>query len=332
MKNTVAISLGSSNTSIYQAGTGIVLFEPSVVALEKEGRTLKEVGSEAKRLIGRSSDSTEVITPVFESEVGDKKALVVMLEAFLNKITLHRLSARPKVVLSVPCGADVTTVRKFERVLAECDVSDYDFVESLILTAYGLGLNMSMTPSFIVDIGGGTTEIGAVSSDGVLCGISVNMGGLSLDAMIQAFMEESFGLNIGRLTAEKVKLTVASLIEGDNVSMIVNGSDASSGRPRAVSITSSDVLRPVQVFYDKIFEIVQMVMAKLSAEVAADIRRTGVFFSGGGSKLVGLEDYFRKRLGMRANVFDTAEVAVCLGGGMLANDKKLLEKYKIKRK
>ena len=332
MKNVIALDLGSSNTVIYQVGTGIVLFEPSVVALDREKRVVKEAGVEAKKLIGRSSDSTEVITPVFESEVGDSQALALMLERFLNKITVKKLSARPKVVMNVPCGADVTTVRKFENVLRMCDVTDYDFVESLIPTAFGLGLSMTMAPNFIVDIGGGTTEIGAVSSDGILCGISVNMGGMSLDSMIQSYMEESFGLKIGRLTAERVKLTIASLLKGDNVSMVVNGSDGATGRPRAVSITSRNVFQPVKVFYDKVFEIVQMVMSKLSAEVAADIRRNGVYFSGGGSKMVGLEDYFREKLGMSANIYDTAEVAACQGAGILAMDKKLLDKYMIIRR
>ena len=331
MRNVVCLDIGSSKTAIYQVGTGIVLFEPTVVALDGATRTLKEAGTEAKKLIGRAADSTEVVTPVFESEVGDAHALKLMLEKYLNVITVRRLSARPAVVCNVPCGSDVTTLRKFEKVLSECDVTDYSFVESLVLTAYGLGLNMNIAPNFIVDIGGGTTEIGAVSGDGVICGISVNMGGMSLDSMIRSFMEESYGLRIGRLTAEKVKLTIGSLLKGDNVAVVVNGSDAASGRPRSVSITSRDIYQPVKVFYDKVFEIVQMVMAKLSAEVAADVRRTGVFFSGGGSKLVGLEDYFQEQLGMRANIFDTAEVAVCQGGGIMAADRKLVEKYKIKR-
>ena len=332
MKNTVALDLGSSNTVIFQVGSGIVLYEPTVIALNREKRTVKEVGGEAKKLIGRASDSTEVITPVFESEAGDPEALSMLLERFLNKITLKKLSARPKVVMSVPCGADVTTLRRFERVLQDCDVNDYTFVESLVPTAFGLGIKMDMAPNFIVDIGGGTTEIGAVSGDGIICGLSVNMGGISLDSMIQAYMEDSFGLRIGRLTAERVKLTVASLIEGDSVPMVVNGSDGATGRPRAVSISSGDVYAPVKIFYDKIFEIVRMVMSKLSAEVASDIRKTGVFFSGGGSKMVGLDEYFYNETGMTANVFDNADVATCMGAGMIASDKKLLEKYAISRK
>lgn len=333
MKNTVAIDLGSSNTAIYQAGTGIVLFEPTVLAREKGGNgRVKEVGIDAKKLIGRASDSTEVISPVFEGEVASSAALTSLLEQFLNRITLKKLSARPRVILNVPCGADLSTIRKFEGILTKCDVTDYSFVESLILTSLGLELQMSMSPNFIVDIGGGITEIGAVSADGVICGVSVNMGGLSVDAMLQSYIEERFELRIGNLTAEKVKLTIGSLLYGDNVSMVVNGMDVSTGRPRAISISSQDVLPPIQVFYDKVFEIMQMVMAKLPAEVSADIRRAGVNFSGGGSKLVGLDEYFRGKMGMRANIFDAAEVAVCQGGGILANDKKLLEKYEIRRR
>lgn len=332
MRNVVAVDLGSANTAIYQLGTGIVLYEPTVVALDSERNSVKETGADAKRLIGRASDNTEVITPVFEGEVGDGKALACMLERYLNKITLRKLSARPKVILNVPCGADVTTLRKFEKALTDCDVAEYSFVESLVLTAYGLGLNMSTTPNFIVDIGGGITEIGAVSSDGVLCGISVNMGGLTLDSMIQQFISEKFSLNVGRLTAEKIKLTVGSLLEYDNVTMVVSGSDVKSGRPRSESVTSGDIALPVRVYYDKIFEIMHMVLAKLSAEVCADIRRAGIYFSGGGSKMIGFEDYFRKKTQMRANVFENAEVAAALGGGVLAADKKLLKRYEINRK
>ncbi len=332
MKNTVAIDLGSSKTAIYQAGEDIVLFEPTVIALERgEKNRVKEIGIDAKKLIGRASDSTEVISPVFEGEVNNSLALTKLLEQFLNRITLKKLSARPRVILNVPCGADLTTIRKFEKVLTSCDVNDYSFVESLVMTSLGLDLQMSMSPNFIVDIGGGITEIGAVSADGVICGVSVNMGGLSVDTMLQTYIEEAFGLKIGKLTAEKVKLTIGSLLYMDNLSMIVNGGDVVSGKPRAVSISSQDILQPIKVFYDKVFEIMQMVMAKLPAEVLADIRRAGVNFSGGGSKIVGLEDYFRSQTGMRANIFNNAEVAVCLGGGKLANDKKMLEKFEIKR-
>ena len=331
--NTVAIDMGSSNTGIYRVGMGIVLYEPSVVALSRdEKRKVKEVGLEAKKLVGRASDSTEVVWPVFESEIEDEAAAVAMLELFLNKITLSKLSARPDVVLSVPCGADVTAVRRFERVLTGADVTSYSIVESPVLTAIGLGLPLSSQPVFIIDIGGGSTEIAAVSGDGIICGISVNMGGLSIDAMVSNHIEEMFDLKIGSLTAEKLKLSVGSLYYDDNVSMVVNGRDVFTGRPRAVSVCSGDIARPIAAFFDKIFQITGMVMAKLPAEVSADIRRTGVYFAGGVSKTVGLEEYFSEKMGMKANISDKGDVASLLGGGMLASSRQLLEKYKLNKR
>lgn len=331
--NIVAMDMGSSNTGIYQVGMGIVLYEPTVVALERDGkRRVKEVGLEAKKLVGRASDSTEVVWPIFESEIDDEQAAAAMTERFLNKITLRKLSARPEVVLSVPCGADATTIRRYEKLMLACDVNDYSIVEAPVLTAVGLGIPLSSKPAFIIDVGGGSTQIAAVSGDGMICGISVNMGGLSIDAMIAAKIEETFDLKIGSLTAERLKLAVGSLYRDDNLSMVVDGRDVFSGRPRAEEVNSSDIAAPIAAFFDKIFEITEMVMAKLPAEVSADVRRTGVYFSGGVSATAGLEEYFTARMGMKANIGDKGDVAALLGGGVLASNARLLAKYRMNKR
>ncbi len=331
--NVIAIDLGSSKTAIFRADAGLVLCEPSVVALMRdEKRSLKSVGNEAKKLIGRAAESTEVVLPIYESLISDEHATATMLETFINRITLHKLSARPSVIMNVPCGVNIEELKRFERVLAECDITNVSFVESPILTAIGLGLPLSSSPNFIIDIGGGTTEISAVSNDGVICGMSVNIGGRSIDQMITYFIEDNFMLKIGDLTAETIKHSIGSLLEGDQMTMIVNGSDTLSGRPKAISISSADMQMPICTFFDKIFQIVGMVMAKLPAEVAADIRRSGVYFSGGVSKIVGLEEYFYKKMGMRANLSGRSEVAALYGAGFLTTDNKLLKKYMIKTK
>ena len=331
MKNNgVCIDMGSSKTAIYQKGTGIVLCEPSVVTLTRGDRKkIKEVGVNAKKLLGRVSDNSEVVRPIFESVVEDGFSASAMTEVFLNRITLSKLSARPYVLMNVPCGVDTTALRRFERVLKEADVTDYDFVESPILTALGLGIQLTSSPSFIIDIGGGTTEIAAVSADGIICGISVNMGGISIDKMLKYYVEETFNLKIGDLTAEKLKLSIGSLYGDDELSMIVDGSDLYTGRPHAESLMGKDILKPITAFFDKIFQITGMVMAKLPAEVAADVRRSGVYLSGGTSKMVGLEEYFYEKMGMRANISDNPEFAVVNGGGIMLNDKGLLNKLKI---
>jgi len=332
--NAIAIDLGSVNTVIYQLGSGVVLSEPSVVALSVNGKSsIRAVGSEAKKLIGKTAETTKIVFPIVEGEIADIKNATAMTENFLNKITLRKLSLRPKALVSVPCGIENDEIKKYAKVLSGAGVYNADFVESPILTALGLGIPVSeSTPCFIIDVGGGTTNIAAVSLDGVIAGVNVNMGGRNVDAMIINRIADLFGLRIGMLTAEKIKTQIASLIEGDATRTVINGRDIESGKPRSVSVSASDVLLPVAAFFDKIFEIASMVMAKLPAEVSAEIRRSGVYFSGGVSRLPGLDGYFREHMAIRANVFEDPEMTAAIGGGILLGNEKLLKKVRIEKK
>ena len=332
--NAIAIDMGSVNTVIYQLGSGVVLSEPSVVALSVNGKSsIRAVGSEAKKLIGKTAETTKIVFPIVEGEIADIKNATAMTENFLNKITLRKLSLRPKALVSVPCGIENDEIKKYAKVLSGAGVYNADFVESPILTALGLGIPVSeSTPCFIIDVGGGTTNIAAVSLDGVIAGVNVNMGGRNVDAMIINRIADLFGLRIGMLTAEKIKTQIASLIEGDATRTVINGRDRESGKPRSVSVSASDVLLPVAAFFDKIFEIASMVMAKLPAEVSAEIRRSGVYFSGGVSRLPGLDGYFREHMAIRANVFEDPEMTAAIGGGILLGNEKLLKKLRIEKK
>lgn len=332
--NAIAIDMGSVNTVIYQLGSGVVLSEPSVVALSVNGKSsIRAVGSEAKKLIGKTAETTKIVFPIVEGEIADIKNATAMTENFLNKITLRKLSLRPKALVSVPCGIENDEIKKYAKVLSGAGVYNADFVESPILTALGLGIPVSeSTPCFIIDVGGGTTNIAAVSLDGVIAGVNVNMGGRNVDAMIINRIADLFGLRIGMLTAERIKTQIASLIEGDATRTVINGRDIESGKPRSVSVSASDVLLPVAAFFDKIFEIASMVMAKLPAEVSAEIRRSGVYFSGGVSRLPGLDGYFREHMAIRANVFEDPEMTAAIGGGILLGNEKLLKKVRIEKK
>ncbi len=332
--NAIAIDMGSVNTVIYQLGSGVVLSEPSVVALSVNGKSsIRAVGSEAKKLIGKTAETTKIVFPIVEGEIADIKNATAMTENFLNKITLRKLSLRPKALVSVPCGIENDEIKKYAKVLSGAGVYNADFVESPILTALGLGIPVSeSTPCFIIDVGGGTTNIAAVSLDGVIAGVNVNMGGRNVDAMIINRIADLFGLRIGMLTAEKIKTQIASLIEGDATRTVINGRDIESGKPRSVSVSASDVLLPVAAFFDKIFEIASMVMAKLPAEVSAEIRRSGVYFAGGVSRLPGLDGYFREHMAIRANVFEDPEMTAAIGGGILLGNEKLLKKLRIEKK
>ena len=330
----LSIDLGSSTTKIYQIGAGIVLSEPSVIAINETGkRRVKAIGADAKNMIGKTVDGTIVSSPIFEGRIADEVTSGLMIENFLNKVAIKKLGRRPSVLFAVPCGADNASIKRFEKVLNDCDVFSIHFVESPVLAAIGAGVHLTESnPCFIIDIGGGTTNMAAVSLGGVISGISVNIGGKSLDNMLIDFIESEFELKIGRLTAEKLKIQAGSLLERDQTSMVVNGRDMLSGKPRAITVTSRDIYPVVKAFFDKIFELSGMVMAKLPAEISADIRRAGVFFTGGSSKIIGLEEYFRFNMGIRANVCEEPEFAVSVGGGLVAGNEKLLARLRINRR
>ncbi len=329
--NIIAVDMGSVNTAIYQLGANVVLFEPSVVLIdEQQKKKVKAVGSEAKRLIGKTAGKTSTVFPINEGLIVNEKIAAMMLENFLNKITLKKLSLRPQVLLSVPCGLDNDEIKKYLRVFAAAGVYSIDLVESPILTALGLGVPLSESnPCFLVDIGGTSANIAAVSLDGVIAGVNVNMGGRNIDAMIMKHIEEFFNLKIGTLTAESLKIQVASLYENDGARTVISGRDVTSGKPRSVSVCSQDILFPVKIFFDKLFEVIELVLAKLPAEVSAEIRRSGVFFAGGTSRIPGLDDYFKEHMAIKANISDDPEIATVVGGGMVAGNSALLKRIKI---
>lgn len=331
---TLCIDLGSSNTKIYQIGAGVVLDEPSVIAMSEDGRRkIKSVGNEAKKLIGKTVSGTSIFAPVFEGHIDDEISASLMLESFLNKVTLKKLGKRPSVLFAVPCGTENADIKKYEKVLNECDVYGIHFVESPVLTALGMGVPLSdANPCFVIDIGGGTTKMAAVSLGGVISGISVNLGGRNIDKMLIDFIEKEFGLRIGLLTAENLKIQIGSLIKDDLTTVRVHGRDVVSGQPRATTINASEILPPIKTFFDKIFQLAGMVMAKLPAEISAEIRRDGVYFAGGTSKIVGLADYFYFNMSIRANVCEEPSLVTAMGGGIVAGSEKLLSRLRINRR
>lgn len=332
--NVIAMDLGSNNTCIYKLGEGLVLVEPSVVVCDSAKRDkVKAVGADAKKRLGKTANFSDVKFPVKEGVIADDKLATQMVESFLNRITLSKFGFRPQVVLAVPCGVEGEEIRRFEKVLNGAGVYNISFVESPVLTALGLGIPISdSTPYFIIDIGGGTTNIAAVSLDGVIAGVNVNMGGRNIDVMIMDHIENVFDLQIGHLTAEHIKTEIGSLFANDTMRIDVSGRDKRTGQPRAISIGSEDIRFPIKAFFDKIFEITIKLMAKLPKEVSAEIRNSGICFAGGSSNIPGLKQYAQEKLFIKASCYDDAETATIVGGGIVAGDKDLLKKLKLTRK
>ena len=324
----IAIDFDSAYTNIYLLGSGLVLSEPTVAAVGQDGkREVKAIGDEAKKLIGKTAKNTKIVFPVFEGEIVNESVATGLLKEFLEKIQVNNKVIRCHALFSVPCGVTSDMIFKYKEVARNCGISKTYFVEAPLLSALGqrIPLNDS-SPCFIIDMAGGTTNIAAVSLDGVIAGVSVNFGANKICTDLIDFIADNYGLQIGLLTAERLRKEIGSLDKFDSLAMVVNGRDLQTGAPRSISIKASDIIEPVKVYFDKIAEISATVLKKLPPEVSAEIRHAGLYLSGIGSSLHGLEKYYNEIFDMQINIADNGLMAVALGGGVAIGDNELLKK------
>ena len=326
----LAIDFDSVYTNIYVLGGGLVLSEPTVATVSQDGkREVKAVGDEAKKLMGKTAKNTKIVFPVFEGEIVDQGVASGILNEYLRKI-----DAKGKVgcqaLFSVPCGVTGDMILKIKELAKNCGISKTYFAEAPILSALGqrIPLNDS-SPCFIIDMAGGTTNIAAVSLDGVIAGVSVNFGANKISTDIIDFIAENYGLQIGLLTAERLRKDIGSLDQFDALATVVNGRDLTTGAPKAISLKASDILVPVKKYFDKIAEIATAVLKKLPPEVSAEIRHAGLYLSGLGATVYGLEDYYNKLFDIQINIAENPLMSVVLGGGVAIGDNDLLKKVSL---
>ena len=324
----LAIDFGTSVTKIYKIGSGIVLAEATCVTVQKDTGEIRAFGNEAKRLLGKTAELTDVSFPVYEGDIVNERLAGALLEYFLSKVA-SRGWGRAEALFCVPCGFKADLREKYYRVARAAGITRVGFAETPYLSALGQDVPLSESnPVFAIDIGAGETSMAAFSLDGIIAGLSMNVGGNNIDIHIIDHVAETFNLKIGSLTSEKIKNTVGSLVEFDNQSMIVNGRDITTGKPRSVSVSSSDMAFPVRIYIDKIVEYAELVLKKLPAEVSAAMCKNGVYLSGGVSGLAGIGDYIGERLQMEAHVSDQPQMAVVLGGGRAVGNAALLRKIR----
>jgi len=330
----LAIDLDSANTNIYMIGSGLVLSEPTVAIVDVENKNeVKYVGNDARKLIGKTAKNSKVIFPVFEGEIVNQPVAESMLDTYLNKIGAKNGLFGCQAVFSVPCGATYEMLEKYLKLAKSCNLSKVNFVEAPILSALGqrIPLNDS-TPCFLIDMAGGTTNIAAVTLDGIIAGISVNFGYNKISTDIMDYVADNFGLQIGLLTAEKLRNEIGSLAENDALSIVINGRDLKNGAPRSISISAKDIREPIVNYYEKIYELAVNVLKKLPPEVCAEIRHAGIYVSGIASSIYGLDKYFTDKFAMQINVAENGAFAVALGGGIAIGDNSILRKISIKNK
>ncbi len=326
-----AIDFDSSYTNIYKLGSGLVLSEPTVAAVEDTPACkIKAMGKEAYKLIGKTAKDTRIVFPVFEGEIVNEKVAEELLLAFLQKVGYGSKLIGCSAIFGVPCGASAEMLAKYKKVASSVGIGEVYFSEKPVLSA--LGQRIALTDSsarFVIDMSGGTTSVAALSLSGVISGVSINFGSNKISADVIDFLAERFGVQIGLQTAEKLKKEIGSLDPGDGLSAIISGRSTVNGEVKTLKVRAGDIVVPIKGYYDTIADIALTVIKKLPPETASEIRRSGVYVSGIGASAYGLEKYFSDKLGLKVNVASDGMYSVALGGGIAIGDKEILKKVRL---
>ena len=329
MTYSIAIKLGSCNTSIFKQGEGIVLFEPSLVAYTGSGkdREVKAVGSRAKRMQGRTDNQTFVMSPIFEGRITDVDLACVMLKSFLNKI-IKRGIVKPKVkaVVCIPIGLTLSERKAFEKVCYSVGIQDVVLVPAIICGAIGYNFPVSEPNGIcLVNIDGGSTDIAVVSLNSIIQGVNIGVGGEVIDKAIEVHVANKFGVQIGHGVAEALKEEIGSLYKNDMSNAEVSGIDIETKMARDVIIESQDLYEVIEGYYSKIVEAIKTVLNSCPPNIVQDVGDYGIYLMGGNSLMTGVEQYFRKELGLSVKTEDYTTAIDVLGAGKLLSDAKLLK-------
>jgi rod shape-determining protein MreB len=312
----MAVDLGTANTLVYVRGRGIVLSEPSVVAIDQRTGEVHAVGVEAKRMLGRTPGTITAIRPLKDGVIADFDVTEQMLRHFIHKANGNRF-AHPRVIVCVPSGVTGVEKRAVEEATLSAGARQAYLIEEPMAAAIGAGLPVSEpTGNMVVDIGGGTTEVAVISLGGIVVSQSIRVGGDEMDEAITNHLRKEYKLLIGQQTAEEVKLEIGSAWPlQEEVQAEVRGRDMLSGLPKTVVIGSEDVRRALDEPVSQILDAIRGTLDKTPPELAADIMDRGIVLAGGGALLQGLDQKLRGDTHMPVHVAESPLTCVAVGSG-----------------
>ncbi len=319
----IAIDLGTANTLIQVKGEGIVLNEPSVVAIERRTGKIRAIGLEAKRMLGRTPEGTIAVRPMRDGVIADVDMAELMLRHFLQAVLPRGLfRAKPRVVIGVPSGITEMERRAVRSAVAQAGAKAVYLVSEPMAAAIGVGLPVtSPRGSMVVNIGGGTSEIGVIALSGIVADASIRVGGNEMDEAIVAFVRKAYSLLIGEATAEAIKIQIGSAsARVEPREMDVNGRDLVSGIPKAVRIHSGEIRECIQEPIQAIVGAVRRALEVTPPELASDIMDEGIVMTGGGAQLRGLDGVLAEDTGLRIHVDEEPLTCVVRGAGMVLDD------------
>ncbi len=312
----MAVDLGTANTLVYVRGRGIVLSEPSVVAIDQRTGDVHAVGVEAKRMLGRTPGTISAIRPLKDGVIADFDVTEQMLRHFIQKVHQHRF-AHPRVVVCVPSGVTGVEKRAVEEATLSAGARQAYLIEEPMAAAIGAGLPVAEpTGNMIVDIGGGTTEVAVISLGGIVVSQSLRVGGDEMDEAIVNHIKKEYKLLVGQQTAEEIKLEVGSAHRmNEEIQAEVRGRDMLTGLPKTVVITSEEIRRALDEPVSQIIDAIKSTLDKTPPELAADIMDRGIVLAGGGALLQGLDERLRHETQMPVHLAESPLTCVAVGSG-----------------
>jgi rod shape-determining protein MreB and related proteins len=326
--NDIAVDLGTANTLVYVKGEGIVLNEPSVVAMEKATGRIQGVGLQAKRMLGRTPEGVEAVRPLKDGVIADVDVTEIMLRYFLETVTSKRLlKLKPTMVVGVPSGITELERRAVRSSAQAAGAKEVYMVAEPMAAAIGVGLPVETpTGNMVIDIGGGTTEIAVIALSGIVSDTSIRVGGDEIDLAIVTFLRKNYNLMIGEPTAEIVKMQIGSAFSsGDEREMEVKGRDLVSGIPKTVRVHSQEIRECIQEPIQAIVEAVRRALEITPPELASDIVDRGIVMTGGGALIRGLDTLIARETGLPIHVDEDPLTCVVRGAGRILDD---IEKYR----
>lgn len=313
----LGIDLGTSSVQIYRKGAGIVLDEPSVVAIDKFNGKVLAVGLEANEMIGRTPDNIVAIRPVKDGVIADFDITREMLRRFIMESQGPGIT-KPAVMAAIPTGISEVEKRAIEEAIITAGAKSVVFIEEAMAAAIGAGLSVDeAVGNMIVDIGGGTTEVAVISLGGVVSSKSVRIAGDALDSSIINYVKKHHGINIGDRMAEEVKIAVGNVFDNGKVKeCMVRGRDVSTGLPKQVKVSSVEIREAMKDNMEQILETIRATLEHTPPELASDIIETGIVLTGGCSKIRGLRELIKTELGIPAVRAEDSKICVARGTGM----------------
>jgi len=326
--NDIAIDLGTSNTLVFTAGQGIVLSEPSIVAINKLTNKIEAVGAEAKEMLGRTPGHIVAVRPLKDGVIADFDVTERMISYFIRRANNRRVWVRPRIVIGVPSGITQVEERAVKDTAYRAKATEVYLIEEAMAAAIGAGLPITEpSGNMVVDVGGGTTDVAIISMAGIVFSRSIRVGGTAMDEAIINYIKRNYNLLIGDRTAEDIKINIGSAYPLDEeLTLDIKGRDLVEGKPKTITITDREIRDALSEVTSSIVESVRMALERTPPELSADFIDKGLILTGGGALLRNLDLRLREETGIPVSIAEDPLSSVVLGVGRILDDMDLLRR------